>query len=638
MKNQEVGTGHHGGILADDMGLGKTIQTIALMLLNPPKSADKAKTTLIVCPTSLLHQWQRELTTRTIAGTFKIFLHYGPKKAKDPRTFAGYDVVLTTFGTLAAEFPDLRNETKPQKGDSFAHLGEAGKEEADREFERDMQGPLGRNVWYRCVLDEAHKISNKRTKVANSAKWLTAKYRWCLTGTPFSNSVEELFSLLQFLAVPTWSDWKMFRKQIVQPIRHGSSRRAIEKVHVLLQGICLRRHKMSQLDGKPILETLPPKTEHSEVVHFSTAERDFYQALENRTRLKFNEYVRRGTVMNNYANILALLSKLRQACCHPNLIKTVAVGPGEDDGDEDDEDAQDTGLARRMSATVVQRVKEQGLDAVECAVCTDQVVFDEGVLIQACGHGYCRTCIEAYIEGGGNNGCPQCRKEVNEDALVRFETFRKVHMPEAVPKPKPEPKDEEEVPPFKSSAKIDRCLEILDRIRADKPGEKTIVFTQWLGIHALLAVPLAQRGMRFVRIDGRMNVKKRAESVEAFANDPNVNILIISLQCGSLGLNLTCANHVVLFDVWWNPQVEGQAMDRAHRFGQTKPVSVHKITVADSVEDRILELQDRKRKMFQAAFDGGSLKKIGGRLTLGELQDLFGREDPQGGEDDDDLF
>jgi SNF2 family DNA or RNA helicase len=327
--------------------------------------------------------------------------------------------------------------------------------------------------------------------------------------------------------------------------------------------------------------------------------------------------------------------------CHPNLIKTEKLIPGVNDGDEDGESAADGQAAdagaRKLTAAIVGRVKQEGLDKQECSICTDTIAFHDGVLLGGCGHPYCRLCIEAYLEAGNENGCPLCRKDVDANKFVTFASFRRVHIPEAASKVKDEESEDEDedeeddlVKNFKSSAKIDRCLELLDKIRQTKPGEKSIVFTQWRGMHAFLSVPLTQRGVKFVRIDGTMNIQRRAEAVETFSTNPNVNVLIISLRCGSLGLNLTCANHVILTDIWWNPALEDQAMDRAHRFGQKKPVTVHKLTVANSVEDRILELQAHKANIFKAAFDGGSLKKLGGRLNLADLKALFGSNEQEG--------
>lgn len=133
---------------------------------------------------------EKELQNRTADGTFKIFIHHGPKKAKKATDFKGYDVVLTTYGTIGAEFPKLRNDTKG----GAPLLGERGREEADAEYERDREeledkaevirvqaGPVLSNAWHRVVLDEAHTIKNKRTKQAWACRWLNATFRWCLT-------------------------------------------------------------------------------------------------------------------------------------------------------------------------------------------------------------------------------------------------------------------------------------------------------------------------------------------------------------------------------------------------------------------------------------------------------------------------
>lgn len=107
--------------------------------------------------------------------------------------------------------------------------------------------------------------------------------------------------------------------------------------------------------------------------------------------------------------------------------------------------------------------------------------------------------------------------------------------------------------------------------------------------------PLEDRGYKYLRYDGSMDIKQRADTVSKFFDDPEVKVLLVSTKCGSLGLNLTCANRVILMDVWWNPALENQAIDRVHRIGQQKPVDVHRIFINDTVEDRILKLQEKKQ-------------------------------------------
>ena len=110
-----------------------------------------------------------------------------------------------------------------------------------------------------------------------------------------------------------------------------------------------------------------------------------------------------------------------------------------------------------------------------------------------------------------------------------------------------------------------------------------------------------------------------------FREDERVTVLLMSLKCGSLGLNLTCASRVVMVDPWWNPTTEEQAIDRVHRIGQTRPVEVLRLTIQGTVEDRILALQDKKRKLAAAALGDGEFRL--GRLSQQDLINLFGGPD-----------
>lgn len=124
-----------------------------------------------------------------------------------------------------------------------------------------------------------------------------------------------------------------------------------------------------------------------------------------------------------------------------------------------------------------------------------------------------------------------------------------------------------------------------------------------------------------------MNIKARQQAIEDFSRRPEVAVMLVSLKAASLGVNLVSANHVVLMDLWYNPTVEEQAIDRAHRIGQTRPVHVTRITIEDSIEDQILKLQDRKRATIAQALQEGSgaggLAAFSSRLTQQELHELF---------------
>ncbi|KAF5348045.1 hypothetical protein D9758_010064 [Tetrapyrgos nigripes] len=132
---------------------------------------------------------------------------------------------------------------------------------------------------------------------------------------------------------------------------------------------------------------------------------------------------------------------------------------------------------------------------------------------------------------------------------------------------------------------------------------------------------LKDKGIRFVRYDRSMNSVDREKSIEAIKKDDHVKVILISFKAGSTGLNLTACNNVILVGLWWNPVLEDQAFDRAHRFGQLKDVNIYKLKFDATVEDRMLKLQDKKRELARAVLSGDKIKNM--RLGLDDLMALF---------------
>jgi SNF2 family DNA or RNA helicase len=148
------------------------------------------------------------------------------------------------------------------------------------------------------------------------------------------------------------------------------------------------------------------------------------------------------------------------------------------------------------------------------------------------------------------------------------------------------------------SAKLARLMEMLGELVEE--GRRVLVFSQFTSMLALIEERLAASGIAFVKITG--DVRDRATPVERFqAGD--VPVFLISLKAGGTGLNLTAADTVILYDPWWNPAVEAQAIDRSHRIGQDKPVFVHRLVTLATIEERMVELQRRKGALADGLFD-----------------------------------
>lgn len=416
MKKMEEGH-NKGGILADDMGLGKTIQALSLMLARrPPQGAHKP--TLIVTPVALMEQWKREISKLIRPrDSFTIMMLHGQNAHIPWSKIAHVDVVLTSYGTLASELKrKLRWEEKLKlnpgsikaKSDECPVLDEKAK-------------------FHRVILDEAQWIKNRLTKTALAACRVDAKYRWCLSGTPMQNSVEEVFSLIKFCRIKPYNDWEKFNRDIARPLKNryqAAQERAMEKIQALLKAVLLRRTKKSEVDGQPILD-LPEKHTIEDRAIFSQDQLDFYQALETQSRIQFNKFVKNGSVGQNYSKALVLLLRLRQCCCSPQLVTNSADFVVDSGIEGTDLEANAKDLAR----DVVNRIK--ALEDSECPICMDAA--DNPIIFNPCGHALCHDCFSKMVdnmttqEDSQNIKCPHCRATINTKKITDFISFQKVY-------------------------------------------------------------------------------------------------------------------------------------------------------------------------------------------------------------------
>ena len=150
-----------------------------------------------------------------------------------------------------------------------------------------------------------------------------------------------------------------------------------------------------------------------------------------------------------------------------------------------------------------------------------------------------------------------------------------------------------------SSSKINKALEIMRTIQERGEGEKIIISSQFTTFLDLVEVPLARRSWSYHRYNSSMKPADRHAAVVDFSSNPDTMILLVSLQAGNSGLNLAAASQMIVLDPFWNPYMEEQVVSRVHCIGQQKPVHVHRILVPGTVEDRILDLQDKKQTLIQ---------------------------------------
>jgi SNF2 family DNA or RNA helicase len=184
------------------------------------------------------------------------------------------------------------------------------------------------------------------------------------------------------------------------------------------------------------------------------------------------------------------------------------------------------------------------------------------------------------------------------------------------------------------TAKLELLRLLLTQAIAD--GHRSLVFSQWPSFLDLVAADLREAGVAYLQLDGRTS--NRADVLDRWRDPAGPPVFLISTKAGGVGLDLTQADHVFHLDPWWNPAAEDQATDRAHRIGQDRPVMVYKLVAADTVEDKILELQERKRRLFRATVDADRLEVDA--LSREDLEAVFadpGANAPEEADEDDDF-
>ncbi|KAM0252700.1 hypothetical protein ACHAP5_000992 [Fusarium lateritium] len=352
-----------GGILADDMGLGKTLQTISLILTNQKPAKDSPgwkkqfekieKTTLVVAPLALIRQWEHEIKDRVeTSHGLKVCVHHGPNRTKRFKELALYDVVITTYQILVSEHGHSSDAENGVKAGCFGLH------------------------WWRVVLDEAHTVKNRNAKATKACYALNSEYRWCLSGTPMQNNLDELQSLVKFLRIRPYDDLREWKEHIDLPLKNGRGHIAIRRLHSLLRCFMKRRTKdILKVDGalnpggKPSAEgegsSTGFKVTERKVVTVATklspAERKFYDRLAARADRSM-EHMMQGKI--NYANALTLLLRLRQACNHPKLLEGKL---------DKDKDAMSIGSTQKQQDTDIDDMADMfagmGIVSKDCNIC-----------------------------------------------------------------------------------------------------------------------------------------------------------------------------------------------------------------------------------------------------------------------------
>jgi SNF2 family DNA or RNA helicase len=438
-----------GGILADDMGLGKTLQVIALL---ESELDTFTLPSLVVAPTSLIYNWEQEILK--FSGKLKTVVISGNIQKRTESLKDNGHVYITTYDML----------------------------------KRDIDSYLPMKFKY-VIADEAQYIKNHRTQNAKSLKLLNSEVRFALTGTPIENSLTEIWSIFDFIMPNYLGNVDKFIKDYETPIIKNKDMNKAKKLQKQIRSFLLRRLK------KDVLKDLPAKIETTLYANMNDEQANVYMAYLHEARGVFQKVSEGNQLNQNKLKILALLTRLRQICCHPSLF------------------------------------------------------------------------IEDY-------------------------------------------KGE--------SSKLTLAIDTINS--SIESGHRVLLFSQFTSMLEIIKKEFAKEKIKYFYLDGATNAKKRIEMVDKFNSGEN-DIFLISLKAGGTGLNLMGADVVIHYDPWWNPAVMNQASDRTHRYGQKKVVQVINLVVKDSIEEKIMELQNKKKDLVDAVITEGT--SFITKMTEEELKDLF---------------
>uniref|UniRef100_A0A3B1JNT9 Helicase like transcription factor n=1 Tax=Astyanax mexicanus TaxID=7994 RepID=A0A3B1JNT9_ASTMX len=449
-------------------------------------SKKSPRPTLIICPLSVLTNWMDQFEQHLREDVqLNLYLFYGPDRCRQASFLSEQDVVLTTYNVLTSEY---------------------GKNSV-----------LQKVLWLRVVLDEGHIIRNPDALQSKAVLSLNAERRWILSGTPIQNSVKDVWMLMCFLRLKPFAVREWWMRVIQRPVMMGN-KEGLKNLQALLKVLTMRRTKLSKANGRPILQ-LPEKKVFLQKVVLSKEERERYELEKAEGRRIISRYMADGTVLRNYADVLAILVRLRLLCCHCDLVGKLTETAGTADSSSPAE-------LRERLISKIRLVLSSGVDE-ECAVCLDSL---RQPVITHCAHVFCKPCICEVIQSKQLAAkCPLCRANIKSTELLEY------------------PGDEEDSRPtdrkdqWRSSSKVEALMTVLLKLRSEDPTIKSLVVSQFTKFLNILEVPLRESKFSFTRLDGTMNQKARARAVSEL-QDPSPGsptVMLLSLKAGGVGLNLT---------------------------------------------------------------------------------------------------
>ncbi|KAI5916973.1 P-loop containing nucleoside triphosphate hydrolase protein [Camillea tinctor] len=599
IRHERSQKGPQGGIIADEMGIGKTLEAMGCMMLHKPSKQDRKEhehLTLIVTPSRhLCAQWYDEFKKHTDEDSESIEIYQGGLKAR-VRSMWGFDYILTTYKQV---FHDYNKAPK---------------------------GVLFQLNFNRIILDEGHGIKNRCAKTSKACRALKGNRKWILSGTPFHNAEKEALPYLQFIGVDMKlrrSDFESYFGPIEQDDEHNRIMKVLE-LHMLrrgleheemkeLKGMLLKTSHQSPIDGDS--EAAQEKANQDENDNFS----DIIQYLDQELSSKDNT----GCTQCQKTSKFIVLVCGHRICydCYEDLveedmkdgkrvfkcpecnerIKNINYHP--DDYDDDDSSSDDT-----------KPTKDDKDEA-------DDSKYERGWFIK--GKKRPKINIMAFRHYSKPSGPGDDVNGQQPKANRSVTRWLK--------------KSDTATGKIQSSSKVEKTLNLISDWQDESPDDKIIVYLNWTVTAKVLGRMLGSKKIPFLYYWGNISCEARQEALRRFREDKSIKVLLASLTAGSSGLNIECANRVISLDPWWNVCVEEQAFGRVWRHGQQKATYIVRIIARDTIDERMLQLQETKAiQCNEAIKQGKKPKPLSNEETLYLLFGNQGEPSNDGEEDSSD--
>ncbi|KAN0023057.1 hypothetical protein ACTFIU_009140 [Dictyostelium citrinum] len=595
------------GILADEMGLGKTVQTISL-LAHIKETYNDNGPHLVVVPATILANWEREF--KTWCPSLSIIRYYGNLREREElryelkkkRAGKDFNVILTTYNLL---------------------------------FSNNDRGFLKRFDYSYLILDEAQNIKNSDSKRYKNIFKIGAHHRLLLTGTPLQNNLYELWSLLNFLMPHIFGSVKKDNYLLNQLLEYkgDDSDSAITRMKKILSPFILRRLKST------VSKELKPKIEHVEICKLPEFQDKTYKAIIERSKSQWKlrdlllkkEKEEREKEKQSLINSSGIKKKRKSSNINNKKQQ-------DDEFIEINDDDDDSGLVDLTNDKELTEQDNQLSIDLKSNGSTGQFVLNNILMQLRKAANHPLLCKNVFYED------KQIQEIVNHlatkdkdwsdykddipslkelfDSYSDYDVFKTICDHEELG-------DEYWIPDEQFVETSTKCLK-LKEILAKEIGvnkSKVLIFSQMTRVLDILEDVLDIFGYSFTRLDGTTPVNERQFIIDHFSSSDDIPVFLLSTNSGGLGINLTCSNVVIFYDLSFNPQVDRQAEDRAHRLGQERDVIIYKLLAEGTVDINIYESANQKKKLNDNVLEEGTFNnsetKLQSKNILKILDSIF---------------